>query len=1069
MGTLILLSILLIGTMLLVPQLLTTDSIKQKIQIAVTKQTGGEFDYRKIGLSFFPRLVIEMRQVTLTIPNQQQASLAALRISPDFFPLLTGNLRLGLVELKEPQFSLEMPDTGQEFFSTQPYPLAALKKSFGTTLEPFGTLLAGLNFQIDNGQLTVTGGRIKLVEIKGLSLQCEMSVSSPHSIQAELEVMLSELSIYRNKTVTTLKDMRLENSLKISPDNVSFTLHRLILSEPELELSGDLTLATTTPTLTLNLTGRNLDVEAIRRTALPLAGDTSPAKEIFDHLRGGRVPRLSVTAHGENPSALSDLGNISIKGQLQEGRVSIPEIEMDLTEVSGDVVISKGVLHATRLSTRLGKSIGMDGSLNLGLVKDDDLFQLDLPLNVDLAEIQPILQRAVTAPTLIAELDKISNLKGTGRGRLIVGDSLHNINTGIKAGELSLSANYQGVPLPIAITGGHFSFDQEQINITKLSGTLGQSIFSDVSGQLLSRKNLMLAISSGQFDLNMAELYPWLASLGNFADQLQKVRQVTGRLNLSTVEIQGDFSKPSEWKFATTGIVQNLVIETAFFPNKIAFTSGNFTFDPQHLNFDKLQTTAQDAALILSGSFQGTPRQLNRIDLLLDGKMGPQSVKWLSDRAGLPKDYAVHAPLRFTHLKISWLPDSTASFNGAIALDQGPILTAEITYKAEQLQVHKLTIKDRYSNADMAFEGNNAHYDFKFAGSLQHETLQALFIKNPFSRGRIEGDFAFNIPRSEQSQFMTRGQLIAQNLPILLPSGDKVVLEKMTLRAGGPQVDVDITQLTWKGLTWEPVKATFAFDHHGGDLRITQANLCGIDSSGAFSLQNGTATLDMTLEGKDLDVATSYTCLTDGRVKMTGTLDFYSQINAQSPRHKWDKLDELFKSLHGPLNMTFRNGLIRQHKLLARTLEVLNVTEIVKGRLPNLSSSALPYATMTMDGEFTNGTLLIEKYFMDGETLNLIGTGEIRLEEETIDMQLLAAPFKTVDTVVKNIPGINYLLAGSLVTIPVSITGSFTAPNVQIMTISAVSSGLFKLAERTIKSPLKLIQTIIPWSKQKAK
>ena len=50
------------------------------------------------------------------------------------------------------------------------------------------------------------------------------------------------------------------------------------------------------------------------------------------------------------------------------------------------------------------------------------------------------------------------------------------------------------------------------------------------------------------------------------------------------------------------------------------------------------------------------------------------------------------------------------------------------------------------------------------------------------------------------------------------------------------------------------------------------------------------------------------------------------------------QLDELINALHGPLEMTFNNGLIEQDKLLSRTLEVLNVTEIVKGRLPNLTS-----------------------------------------------------------------------------------------------------------------------------------
>jgi uncharacterized protein YhdP len=193
---------------------------------------------------------------------------------------------------------------------------------------------------------------------------------------------------------------------------------------------------------------------------------------------------------------------------------------------------------------------------------------------------------------------------------------------------------------------------------------------------------------------------------------------------------------------------------------------------------------------------------------------------------------------------------------------------------------------------------------------------------------------------------------------------------------------------------------------------------------------------------------------------MTGSLDFFSRITATGDA------GDLIEALQGPLEMTFSNGLIQQDKLLARTLEVLNVTEIVKGRLPDLNTTGLAYKNMTLQGEFDKGKLIINEFFMDGETLHLVGNGEIGLEEQTINVQLLAAPFKTIDSIVKNIPGINYLFAGNIVTIPIRITGSLTDPQVEVMAASAVSSNLFNLAERTIKAPFRLIDAIIPWGDQ---
>jgi uncharacterized protein YhdP len=215
-------------------------------------------------------------------------------------------------------------------------------------------------------------------------------------------------------------------------------------------------------------------------------------------------------------------------------------------------------------------------------------------------------------------------------------------------------------------------------------------------------------------------------------------------------------------------------------------------------------------------------------------------------------------------------------------------------------------------------------------------------------------------------------------------------------------------------------------------------------------------TLDFSIDGKGLDVATSYSCLTEGRVKMTGILDFSAKISSQGQARG------LISNIQGPLEMNFSNGSIEQSKLLARTLEVLNFTEIVKGRLPDLGSTGFAYSTISVQGTFQGEKLILEKVFMDGETLDVLGEGELDFGQGTVDVELLAAPFKTVDTVVKNIPGVNYLLAGSLVTIPVSVKGDQNDPKVRVMSVSSVGSSLLGLGGRIIKSPFKLIETIVP-------
>lgn len=942
LGSIVTLLLLMAATMAVVPRLIDLAPVKGKIQAVVTERTGGQVDYREMRLSYFPRLSIELRQLSLTIPGRAAGTVAALRISPGLLPLMRGDLHLARLELDSPQFSLELAEPQPEETPAQPHTVAGLGWSPAQAMAPFGRMIAGLELQIDNGRLAIARSGQKLGEMKGLSLS---------------------------------------GSVERAGDGLSVNLGRLALAEPALELTGVLTLAPTTPAIALQLAGTGIDVDATRGTALALAGDTAPVKMIFEYLRGGRIPQLSFTSRGENAAELGNLNNILIKGRLQEGQLSIPRIDLDLTGVAGDVIIRKGVLQATGLSASLAESSGREGSL-------------------------------------------------------------------------------KGVPSPITITEGQLTFSNKQLDLDKLGGLLGQSRFADLSCRFLWEKELALDIRSGRFELDMAELYPWLASLEGVRDKLRQVKRMTGRLGVSTLNLHGKVARPSEWKIASTGTVQDLSIDTPLFPNTITVASGGFQVDTQRLTFEKLKTSGRDAALTLSGSLHGFPGQLERIELSLDGTMGPRSVEWLSDRLKVPESYAIRAPLSIGNAQISWQLDATASFKGLVAIEKGPAITADIDYRPEQLQVNRLHIKDRYSNADMVFTLNKDRHDFKFAGTLQHETLQTVFVDPRFNSGRLAGDMTVAVPQSGQAKVATTGQLTGENLPILLPSGDTIHIAQIALQADGPEVKVDITKLTWKNLAWEPVEGTVSFDRGRADFRLAGAKLCGISSLGLFSFAGDEFSLDLTLKGEKLDVATSYTCLTEGRVRATGRLDFASKITARG------KIDDLVKNMQGPLQLTLRNGVIEQDKLVARTLEVLNFTEVVRGRLPDLDSTGFAYRTMTLQGRFQKGKLLIHKYYMDGETLDLVGYGEIGLEDKTLDGQLLAAPFKTVDTIVKYIPGVNYLLGGSLVAIPIGITGVLGDPRVEVMSAAAVGSSLYKLAERTIKSPLKLFDTINPWGKR---
>ena len=971
-GSAIIITLLLLA----LPYLIDSNALKTRLQTAVEQQTGGQADYQQAEISLLPWPSITLHQVKLDIPAQVQGTVGSITVHPDLWPLLTGQVRLAKLILDSPELTLYLPDSrvGNKT-KHEDFTFSTLQNDLAKGLGPLVKTVPGLALVINKGLLTFTQGKQTLGSVKDLNLRMDLNIVGLESLQANMQGSTSTLVLHSDGQKITIEDLEAKGSLGADDKKVSLTIDSLALAKPALQIKGDLTIGSASPAFELNLYGKGLDVDATRKTALALAGDTSPTKEIFDYLRGGTVPQISFHSKGKTASGLGKLKNIRIEGKLQDGAVSISDIKLDLTEVNGDVLIAGGVLEGKGVSTRLEGSSGHDGSLKVGLSKDSDLFQLELMLNADLPRALQILKRIVDNPAFSRELDKISNLAGTGSGKLVLGDSFADLQASVDIKDLNFSANYQGLPFPVGVSKGQMAFSGELIKLKDLDGTFGKSDFSGLTCDINIEKALAVNMSSGEFGLVLDELYPWVATFDNTKEYLKDIKEITGRLDLASLSIKGAVDAPEDWQLAANGAINNLAIEMSKTPAKMKLPEGD-------------------------------------------------------------------------------------SSKGNVSIEEGPRLTLDVEYLSKQLQIKQLTVKDQHSDAKLAFVRNQDELSLDFTGALHNKTLESLFINQQFGNGLLKGDFNVKVPLSKQAVPVAKGHLEVTGLVFPLPSGEALEIEKMTMVADGTQVKADAASVSWSDFTWTPFNATIDFDQDKIDVRVTEAKLCGIESFGLLTIAGNNLSLDFTIEGKGLDVASSYSCLTDGRIKMTGTLDFSSKVSAQG------QAGELIKSLQGPLEMTFTKGSIEQSKVLARTLEVLNVTEIVKGKLPNLDSTSFNYSIITMDGAFQGEKILINKLHMDAETLDVLGHGEIDFEQETVDVELLAAPFKTVDSIIKHIPGINYLLAGSLVTIPVSVKGNLADPKVHVMSVSSVGSGLLGLGERVIKSPFKLIETIVPEKKQ---
>jgi hypothetical protein len=162
-----------------------------------------------------------------------------------------------------------------------------------------------------------------------------------------------------------------------------------------------------------------------------------------------------------------------------------------------------------------------------------------------------------------------------------------------------------------------------------------------------------------------------------------------------------------------------------------------------------------------------------------------------------------------------------------------------------------------------------------------------------------------------------------------------------------------------------------------------------------------------------------------------------------------------------------RDGRIYRMTLLAKVFALLNITEVFRGKAPDLSSEGFPYESMTVKGDIRDGRLDLEEAVIKGPSLEIFAQGNVDLVTGRGDLELLLAPFRTVDFIIRRIPLLRYILGGTLVSIPVKVTGNLANPEVTPLSPEEIGSGILGLIRRTLTVPFKVIQPLLPSKERK--
>ena len=190
----------------------------------------------------------------------------------------------------------------------------------------------------------------------------------------------------------------------------------------------------------------------------------------------------------------------------------------------------------------------------------------------------------------------------------------------------------------------------------------------------------------------------------------------------------------------------------------------------------------------------------------------------------------------------------------------------------------------------------------------------------------------------------------------------------------------------------------------------------------------------------------------EGEIKGPLDTDFFLQGPSDN---------NFFSRGDGAVYLEISDGSLRRFNALSKAFSLLNVSQLIKGDLPDVSGHGMKFNLAKGTLSFGGGYAYFDDLAIFSNSMNMSMVGRVGLAEKKADYILGVQPLQTVDKVVSNIPLVGWLLTGdekTLFTVHFQVKGPLGDPSVVAIPGSSLGSGILGIFQRTLQLPGKLIK-----------
>lgn len=234
---------------------------------------------------------------------------------------------------------------------------------------------------------------------------------------------------------------------------------------------------------------------------------------------------------------------------------------------------------------------------------------------------------------------------------------------------------------------GKFYTEGNNILINDLSVSTGQSLVSIFSAKLRLEDKPILEIASGKAVLIFDDIYERRSLLASLYDPLRNMKKLKGAVKVESLKLFGELLHPEKWIIETEGSVQDIDVYFSQLPGPVKVERGEFQANMSTVTLKNVQASIFDSSFTASAVISRSVQAIDSADVVvMNGNMGPETVRWVSKIFKLPPEQTVRAPLSISNAHIVWQEGSDLAITGIAAIQNGPTISLDLRKYAEKLR-----------------------------------------------------------------------------------------------------------------------------------------------------------------------------------------------------------------------------------------------------------------------------------------------------------------------------------------------------------------------------------------------